>query len=457
MKYLTILLVICYLHQGWAMESKENKTFVATKDWQEIPEGQGIPAGLHIRINLETGKKEAKILEENNDSADNQNKDKSAAALSVVPESSGEDGGDKGNTKKPKKVKHLNEALQRIGIDYTPKEKVENIIREYRSYEELKKNFEGMRKSFKTDAEVIIQLIEEFQTTFTAADTKDSKAGLKTQMKILESFNYLMSQFDNALLFVDKGGLEQVLLPVLVNTTHSPLKVEAMRVLGAMSQNNPRVQIKVYERNVGSHLAQIIMSSSNTDELSAALYAFSSLLRKFPLAQQRILSTSGTHALISVLNRDCELKIKVKAIVIIGDLLNERELVLSQSSVTDDPLAAAQYAEITLSSWLMDRNYCDILETIISENGFRFLEAPDLLEYIVKSLNSTNHLCLIRWEQDPRLKEIFLALKERLSQSEDEYHLDVAQLLTELLRKLYGDDERLPVLYADDNKKHEEL
>ena len=30
--------------------------FIATKEWQEIPEGLAVPGGLHYRINLETGK-----------------------------------------------------------------------------------------------------------------------------------------------------------------------------------------------------------------------------------------------------------------------------------------------------------------------------------------------------------------------------------------------------------------
>ena len=38
--------------------------FVATDEWQVIPENEPLPNGLHYRINLETGKKEAKLLEE---------------------------------------------------------------------------------------------------------------------------------------------------------------------------------------------------------------------------------------------------------------------------------------------------------------------------------------------------------------------------------------------------------
>lgn len=37
--------------------------FVATDDWQEVKPGQVVPAGLHVRMNLETGKKEAKLLD----------------------------------------------------------------------------------------------------------------------------------------------------------------------------------------------------------------------------------------------------------------------------------------------------------------------------------------------------------------------------------------------------------
>ena len=39
-----------------------DSVFVATEEWQEVWPGQRVPGGLHVRMNLETGKKEAKIL-----------------------------------------------------------------------------------------------------------------------------------------------------------------------------------------------------------------------------------------------------------------------------------------------------------------------------------------------------------------------------------------------------------
>ena len=44
------------------VQSQDEDVFQATKDWQDIREGQKIPSGLHYRMNLETGKKEAKLL-----------------------------------------------------------------------------------------------------------------------------------------------------------------------------------------------------------------------------------------------------------------------------------------------------------------------------------------------------------------------------------------------------------
>ena len=38
--------------------------FIATNEWQKVPKNEPLPSGLHYRINLETGVKEAKILEQ---------------------------------------------------------------------------------------------------------------------------------------------------------------------------------------------------------------------------------------------------------------------------------------------------------------------------------------------------------------------------------------------------------
>uniref|UniRef100_A0A061R2K4 Nucleotide exchange factor SIL1 n=1 Tax=Tetraselmis sp. GSL018 TaxID=582737 RepID=A0A061R2K4_9CHLO len=47
---------------GESESASKPRIFVPTIHWQEISDGQAVPPGLHIRINLATGKKEAKLL-----------------------------------------------------------------------------------------------------------------------------------------------------------------------------------------------------------------------------------------------------------------------------------------------------------------------------------------------------------------------------------------------------------
>jgi hypothetical protein len=44
------------------IDAHAGEQFVATYEWQEIKEGQSIPAGLHVKMDLQTGKKMAKLM-----------------------------------------------------------------------------------------------------------------------------------------------------------------------------------------------------------------------------------------------------------------------------------------------------------------------------------------------------------------------------------------------------------
>uniref|UniRef100_A0A1B0C5J7 Nucleotide exchange factor SIL1 n=1 Tax=Glossina palpalis gambiensis TaxID=67801 RepID=A0A1B0C5J7_9MUSC len=424
---LLLQLAVCVLLSRMisAEEIAENTSFIATKEWKEIKEGQGIPAGLHVRINLQTGKKEAKLITDNEEqlNAEQTNDEsKNSNALITIYDSVDEE--------ELKNSSRLRNSSEQLAIEHNSSE-IEKIKNDYKSYKELRKTYEGMRKHFKTDAEIIVRLIEEFGDVITYNKQND-QSRLNAQLKILTNFNYLMSQYDNALTFVDQGGLERILLPLVVNQTHLSLKVEAMRVLGAMAQNNPKVQVKVYEKNFGPYLTQILLSSSNTEELSSALYALGSLLRKFPHAQQKILSTSGTQALVSLLGKDCELKIKAKAITLISDVVVEKQLIV----INDDPVAAAQYAELNFPERLKDNWYCQTTDKLMTSYYHEFLKAPDLLEYFIHALESTEPFCNRIWGSSEQLYYTLNALQFEHGKSNNEYCNEVADLLRDITKKI---------------------
>ena len=45
------------------IDDEDLEVFQPTSNWQTIQAGQAIPAGLHVRMNLQTGEKEAKLMD----------------------------------------------------------------------------------------------------------------------------------------------------------------------------------------------------------------------------------------------------------------------------------------------------------------------------------------------------------------------------------------------------------
>lgn len=53
-----------HIAEGADEDGSSPSVFQPTSEWQEIEKGQAIPAGLHVRMNLQTGAREAKLMEE---------------------------------------------------------------------------------------------------------------------------------------------------------------------------------------------------------------------------------------------------------------------------------------------------------------------------------------------------------------------------------------------------------
>ncbi len=56
--------LVVILTVGNADDEEAPPVFVPTSEWQQIAPGQSIPAGLHVRMSLQTGLKEAKLMED---------------------------------------------------------------------------------------------------------------------------------------------------------------------------------------------------------------------------------------------------------------------------------------------------------------------------------------------------------------------------------------------------------
>lgn len=65
------------------VDDEDLEVFKPTADWQTILPGQGIPAGLHVRMNLETGQKEAKLMDGDDGMKYQSNKDSKQKFITV--------------------------------------------------------------------------------------------------------------------------------------------------------------------------------------------------------------------------------------------------------------------------------------------------------------------------------------------------------------------------------------
>jgi len=96
----------------------------------------------------------------------------------------------------------------------------------YRSYDQLKQELESIQMNFKTDLEIIQDLIKELKFN------KDIDVNRK--IVILQDLEYYLHQIDNAQNFVDMGGLS--ILHEMIDGDAIELKSEAFRCLASALQ-----------------------------------------------------------------------------------------------------------------------------------------------------------------------------------------------------------------------------
>merc|ERR1711962_1073272 len=215
MKRVTLALVYVTI---LASNCESSSDFIATKEWQEIAEGQRVPAGLHYRINFETGKKEAKILEDNESDET--------------------------------KVKVTTPILsdQNVIEDDQPSEQI--------SPEQIKEMKDVMEKmKLNKDIENIKHLMSNYDNS-----TLDSK------LVILEDLDYYMHQIDNAQDFVTLNGLNKIILPSL-RSSEEDLVAKAAILLGSASQANTKVQNAVMDTDIPAEVLEHILKPASTTKL----------------------------------------------------------------------------------------------------------------------------------------------------------------------------------------------
>jgi len=270
------IIISCLILNLILLTSSENsKLFKASKEWKTVPEDMVIPPGLHVRMNLQTGLKEAKLMDYENEAKND---------VSIVPV----EGFAAPGLNTPASLSgNYDEAIKVIDDgekDASIRAERERQVREnYRDIETLKTELKDLFDSkIESDAEIMKALLKKYEV--------DDK------VTVLSDLEYYLHQFDNAIDFRSMGGFRRLINDL--NTTSIPLKTVIALCLGSAISSNPKMQIAAMEENLLELLIAILSNSlaEHNDKVELAgkiFYTIGAATRNFPYAQQLFVSQGG--------------------------------------------------------------------------------------------------------------------------------------------------------------------
>lgn len=373
--------------------------------------GQKVPKGLHIRINFETGVTEAKLLD----------KDEKDQALVYNPNDNPEPNEDEAKFHS----KEVEEALKKINSD-DPKS---NVPREnYRSYEQIKEDLHELNLVPQSDAEILRKLIADFEMISSQKDYSEEEL-----LNIMEDLEYLVHQYDNAQEFVNLDGFKNIVYKNL-NGTNIPLKLATLKLLGSSMQNNPKIQIHAIQTGTMDILLRMLSLDNDINMKNRAMYAMSSLLRRFPLAQIKFLRNGGLSVFTKLLESD-DIKVQIKIVTLLNDLLLEHRSAVEDVQSEQYQHKMDQYKEVNLKPKLIENNFCAYIGNLL-RNVIQVDEKD--YDYIEKSLQIMDSLADTCGHDEITLSllaKIARDLKFALADNHDVYFAQLHEIAKNILEK----------------------
>ena len=397
--------------------------FVPSNEWQPIRKGQVIPAGLHIRLNLETGLKEAKILDQSKEQIDKNvkyiNKHKKVAEIKSSDDSEADSVGHK-----------LKEMVKNMKLNEKSVESVDHLNgseRSYRSIDDIKKEFKQMNIKMRSESEVLKILISKYNTS-----------SLDEKFVLLSDIEYLVHSIDIGQDLVKLNGI-QLLLSDL-NSTDSRLRAQIAFTIGSAMTGNPRVQIEVLKSGGLKEFLLLLDSDPSFDVKKKCLFAISSLVRQFPSAQKSLVKEYGALSIFAQIFKQNDIysnKLSQKVITLLNDLFIERQTTLDFSSNDENSvIKLKQYHEIDLKEAIVSNGFCHLIPNLLNSGDY------EIVEKTIEAMNSFLNFCENDFiENVSLLKKVsdnfeILSKSEAKDNSNDNYFTNLFKLSTNLLNKL---------------------
>ncbi|XP_076372663.1 sil1 nucleotide exchange factor isoform X1 [Tachypleus tridentatus] len=402
-------------------EESTNELFIATKDWQKIKPGQAIPQGLHIRMNFQTGVKEAKLLDKEMD------KDSTESNSPIIADEEATNWDAGSDQKTGFSHKELKEALKSFRAEEyqgDSGQNAETIRATFRSIETLKEEFAALNINMKTDTEILIELLDRYK-----------KANNREKLGILQDLEYLVHQYDVAQDFVKLGGL-QLVSPDL-NITDEKVRELVVFTIGSAMQGNPKVQISVLQSNIMQNLLRLVVLDPSPNVKARSFYAISCLVRHFPLAQQWLVENGGLSAFSDVFNHGDpqHQKLQLKVVTLLYDLVTEQHLTKKHTKKGAVKEKLRQYEKFHLQEALVEQGFCLHIPKLLLSPDY------DTQEKVIRAMLVMVDLCKESFQSSlGKLKDLELRYKS-IAQNEGEIDVRTSP------ESLEGSEEYFTSLY----------
>ncbi|XP_023591356.1 nucleotide exchange factor SIL1 isoform X2 [Trichechus manatus latirostris] len=369
------------------LDTKVLEVFHPTHEWQALQPGQAVPAGSHVRLNLQTGAREVK-LQYGDKIQNNLKESKKGKRLDI-------------NTN-AYTSQDLKSALAKLKKGAEMESSEEDKARQaevkqlFRPIEELKKDFAELNVVIETDVQIMVRLINKFNS---------SSSSLEEKIAALFDLEYYVHQMDNAQDLLSFGGL-QVVINAL-NSTEPLVKEYAAFVLGAAFSSNPKVQVEAIEGGALQKLLVILATKQPLATKKKVLFALCSLLRHFPYAQQQFLKLGGLQVLRSLVQEKGTEVLAVRVVTLLYDLITEKMFAEEEAELTREtsPEKLQQYRQVHLLPGLREQGWCAITASLLA------LPEHDAREKVLQTLGTLLATCQDHYRQDAQLSRTLASLQ----------------------------------------------
>lgn len=412
--------------------------FIPTKEWQIVKPNQAIPAGLHVRMNFQTGIKEAKILEDDDDKGTPDKKEPAGPKITLSEENKNINEFPPNNEKIYFTKEHLKEALSEFR-DKVGTEDVNDVMwsndakkameEEIANAERVKKNFRSiedikaeLEDTFKMKAKPDVDVMKEITHYIVADNSTVGEIGAA-----LDNLEYYVHQIDNGVDLDKIGGLKPVVH--LLNHSNEDIQERAANVIGAATQNNKAVQSAVLNYGGLRLLVQMLHQEKKPLTKKKALFALSAAVRQNNDAQGSLVKMNGIESIIAVVRDDSiATSIHVKAIDLLFDLIEEENERTKKNREKDNVDDRPSLLDVLVKSGL-----CDVLVPLLNTQDFytkekimhairvsadackETLKQPSNLKLLEKQLSELQQN--IKEEDDADFKTYLEGLKDQLEKN----------------------------------------